>query len=105
MQVGGSTILEYYLDKPESNETFIWQPADTSLISVSESGTVQANEISGKTTITLIAENRERKKNLTASVDVTVVSNEEFFITNENNEITGILDTKINKITFYYHKN
>ncbi len=98
LHVGGSTILEYYLDKPESNETFIWQPADTSLISVSESGTVQANEISGKTTITLIAENRERKKNLTASVDVTVVSNEEFFITNENNEITGILDTKINNL-------
>lgn len=98
LHVGGSTNLEFTLDKPESNESFIWQPADTNLISVSESGTVQANNLSGKTSITLIAENKERKKNLTASVDVTVVSNEEFFKTNERNEIIGILDTKINNL-------
>ena len=36
LHFGGSTTLEYTFDEPESNETLIWQPADTSLISVSE---------------------------------------------------------------------
>ena len=98
LHFGGSTTLEYTFDEPESNENLIWQPADTSIISVSNSGTIQANDISGKTTVTLIAENKERKENLTAKIDVTVVSNEEFFSTNENNEITGIMDTSINNV-------
>lgn len=98
LHFGGSTTLEYTLDEPQSKETLIWQPADTSLISVSESGTIQASDISGKTTVTLIAENKERKENLTAKIDVTVVSNEEFFTTNSSNEITGILDTTINNL-------
>ena len=98
LHFGGSTTLEYTFDEPESNENLIWQPADTTLISVSESGTIQANNISGKTTVTLIAENKERKNNLSAKINVTVVSNEEFFKTNAENEITGILDTSINNV-------
>ena len=99
LQINGTYSLKYTLNEPESNETIIWKPMDTSIVTISQSGTIQAGQIAGKTKIIITCVNRSRVENLEDAIDVTVVPNEEFFITNESNELIEIKDKAVTSIT------